>query len=592
MKILLIVPTDNYTFSYPSFIATNSFPIGFAFLASSLKSAGFEVHGLNLNNRLGFENPFQMLKALLLLSINEIKPDLICTGGLCTDYAFIKDTLALSRQFAPHTPVVLGGGIVTHDAEFVFTHLRPDFCVIGEGEEALVQLAEAIKTGETSGYHKIPNIGFWENSQAVFGPQDFNYPDLDLRPFPDYEPFQIKEMVEKFSFAAGYGINHPRLKPRLMPLIAARSCPFSCTFCVHHQRTIKYRARSLKNIFEEISLLYEKYEFNILYILDELFAAHHSRVREFSETLLSEKKRHGWDFNWTFCTHASASLDRETLQIAKESGCYAFVYGIESASPTVLKSMNKKINPSQIVKAIKLADEVEIGFGGNLIFGDIAESAETINESMSFFNEHCKDICHLGFGHIQPFPGSKLFDYCMENGLIKDKHKYYESIGNVITTMNMTQMPDWLWRLWVSCLKYFMLTMPWLKSTAALSLKRMDELKQNPMVLSMKTDIFEIEAQCPLCGKKTQLSSFLGEPEASNFRFQSRLKRKLMKSHLIPWLFQMLVICLSIGGSFRKMFYHFRYDSRNFFGSIPTICIHCHKKFRVRIAQESMKSPK
>ena len=53
------------------------------------------------------------------------------------------------------------------------------------------------------------------------------------------------------------------------------------------------------------------------------------------------RKTQGLDFDWMFQTHASAGLGYDDLKLAKETECYNFCYGVESASPSVLKSMKK-----------------------------------------------------------------------------------------------------------------------------------------------------------------------------------------------------------------------------------------------------------
>jgi len=107
---------------------------------------------------------------------------------------------------------------------------------------------------------------------------------------------------------------------------------------------------------------------------------------------LKAREEKGWDMSWWFQTHASASFDEDTLRLAKRAGCYFFSYGLESASPTVLASMNKRIKPAQVVSAIKTADKLRIGFGANLIFGDPAETPETLSETFDFFRDHCTDV--------------------------------------------------------------------------------------------------------------------------------------------------------------------------------------------------------
>jgi len=164
---------------------------------------------------------------------------------------------------------------------------------------------------------------------------------------------------------------------------------------------VKYRARTIENIMAEIGHFYSKYQFNILFLLDELFAINKDRLRQFSEALLKAKEENGLDISWTFQTHASASFDDETLALAKQAGCYFFGYGMESASPTVLASMNKRSKPAQIANAIQTADKLRIGFGGNFIFGDPAENSTTLTETFSFFRQYCTNI-HVDLFSIRP----------------------------------------------------------------------------------------------------------------------------------------------------------------------------------------------
>jgi radical SAM superfamily enzyme YgiQ (UPF0313 family) len=189
----------------------------------------------------------------------------------------------------------------------------------------------------------------------------------------------------------------------------------------------------------EIKETYEKYHYNILLILDELFAVNKERMKEFSQGILEGKEKYGWDFDWTFQTHASANLDLETLQLAKKAGCYMFSYGLESASPIVLESMNKKLKIEQVIKGIELAKEAKIAYSANLIFGDPAETDETFRESLSFWVKYGKDS-QIFLSTVTPYPGSKIFDDCMERGLIKDKAEYYANIDRV--QVNMTKMSD------------------------------------------------------------------------------------------------------------------------------------------------------
>lgn len=397
MRVLLIIPTHRYSWEFPSAVGITDLPIGMAYVSAHLKAQGNEVMACNLNNLWGWSDKRVMVRETIDSFVWKFRPDSIMTGGLCTDYECLKHITQCCRTYAPSAGLVIGGGIATHDPEFVRDNLRPD--VVFEGEFD------------------------WKEGQ-----------EIDSLPFPDYSIFG--------DFMAHASANRwlyrfPQPNPRPMVLVAARSCPFRCSFCVHEKR-VPYRARSIPNIIAELEVMHDRYHFNILVILDELFAVTRNRVEEFSQAILDSRLR----FSWCFQTHASAQLDSDTLRLAKAAGCYFFSYGIESAAPTVLASMNKRATPTMIQEGIEKARETGILFGGNFIFGDPSETWETVFQSLLFYWRHCRD-CFITFCGVRPYPGSRLFDYCQERGIIKDKLRYYQTIDR--RYYNMTHMPSCLW---------------------------------------------------------------------------------------------------------------------------------------------------
>lgn len=588
MRILLIIPTYSYKNVYPSFLSLTDFPTGFAYLASALRNARHDVFGLNLNNDFRYRSAHEMIYHNISCTIQKIKPDLIAVGGLCTDFTFLKDSMALIRKFAPDVPVVCGGGIINHDAEFIFSVLKPDFCVIGEGEEILVQLANMLARGDTN-YAGIPNLGYWKNGNAVFTEKNFSYPDINTRCFPDYELFGIKEMLDHYSMTARYLYRYARANPRPMPMITARGCPFNCSFCVHQKGTY-YRARSVENIIQEIAYSYERYQFNILLILDELFAVNKQRMNDFCLSLREARKKERWDFNWMFQTHASASLDREILTLAKEAGAYFFSYGIESASPQVLKSMNKKTKPSQISAAIELADTVGIGFGGNFIFGDVAEDNNTVSETMDFFERYCTNI-HSYIVSLQPYPGSKLFEQSFERGLIRNKLKFYEHIDEGF--WNMTTMPDRIWLPWIYLTVLLSNSFLWVKSTNAVRYVKEIVPSNSPEINDRM--ICKIWAICPHCNQEVYRCEFVGNVKKWSLgeRFRAMIN-SIVGNARIRELIKILpkLIILFIFNFRHPLFKLIRPIVKNDRGYpfFVTGCPHCNKRIKIYIPVKSWKS--
>jgi anaerobic magnesium-protoporphyrin IX monomethyl ester cyclase len=482
MRVMLIAPTHAYRAEhYPTFLSMSDFPSGLAYLAGALKAAGHEVYGLNMNNDTRYKSAYEMVRNVVVEAIDKYQPELIGIGGLCIDYYCIRDTMELIRMAEPNIPIVLGGGIVNNDAEFIFDHLKPDYAVVGEGEEAIVRIA---------------------NGGVEKGIIQSKYGDPDTYAMADYEAFGASQMVDTYSMATRVLYRYSRTNPRPFIIVTARSCPFRCSFCVHNHGA-PYRARSIPNIMEEIKVNYEKYKFNILLILDELFAVNNTRLKEFCDAVIEGKKQYGWDFDWTFQCHASANFDLETLKLAHDAGCYMFSYGIESASQTVLDSMEKKSKVEQIVNAIQLAKEAKVGFSGNLIFGDIAETDDTMAESLSFWLTHGRNA-FIFLSNITPYPGSKLFDLLVEKGAIKDKVNYYENIENIMANMTKIPQMDWESRLMATN----MLERGWFFAKHAQGNTAV-EPQEHPLQKWMGP-MHLTTAKCPHCGEIVQYRQPMG----------------------------------------------------------------------------------
>jgi radical SAM superfamily enzyme YgiQ (UPF0313 family) len=577
MKILLIPPVYQYNHHYPAYMPSILFPTGFAYVASALQKAGHEVHGLNMNNTTGYPTAHLMIQDKIEQAIEKIEPNLIALGGLCTDYLFIKDTIDIIKRES-NIPIVLGGGIVTHDSEYIFNLLKPDFCIVGEAEEVIVQIANMLSGKKTGNY--IPNMGYWKNNNAAFTEQNFNYKDLDLLLFPNYDIFNIQQ--GGYALTSRYVYRFIRQYPKPWTIITARSCPFQCTFCVHGTRPIKYRTRSIDNVIKEIEYTYNKYKYNILVILDELFAVNKTRMIEFCTKLIENKEKYNWDFDWSFGSHASSQLDKDTLMLAKKSGCFFSGYGLESASPRVLYSMNKKITPAQVADIIDKAKEVNITFGANLIFGDPVETEDTVLESLKFMVDKCNDV-DLSVNAIRPYPGSKLFDDCVNKGIIKDKFDYYEHIDEQPWNFiyNMTSMPNKKWLPLLDSIIAYGQLLPWLTPVKPINYEVEYDF--------IGKQVYKIDIECPHC-KQVFTTRELLRLGKQNINSKATIKDiKLVKDAIIKALRLIHVYYFSFTNPIYKLMRkHTKTKNllwQSFFSTIffATACPYCRKTMKVSI---------
>lgn len=399
------------------------FPLGIAYISASLKKAGFDVHCLNLNHH---ENPEQALSD----SITAKNIDILCTGGLSVHFDKIESILSFAKTINPRLVTIVGGGVITADPLAIFELLpMADYGVVGEGEVTIVELISAII--DKDDMCKVQGIIFRDASgKAVIAAPRNPIEDLDAIGMPDYEGFEAEKYISFQTPSDNYDF-FVFDKPRSLPIISSRSCPFKCTFCFHPLGD-KYRQRSLESFFSELDYLIENYSINYAYVYDELFSNDKKRISAFCEQM---KKR-----NIKWLTQLRVDMvDEEMLALLKDSGLLVVSYGIESADPTILKSMKKKININQVEKALSITRKMQICPTGNLIFGDTEETKETAHRSIEWFKNNLEYL--LGIFLIDVYPGTALYLSAIKEGIIKNKAAFLRNPGNFNTHLLALRTP-------------------------------------------------------------------------------------------------------------------------------------------------------
>lgn len=417
-----------FLFVVPRFAKKNEyyiFPYGLGYVVSNMKKNGFNVFTLNLCHH------EESIEYLLSEVIKKHNIDVVCTGAMSVHWTEVDDILNTVKKINPDIITIVGGAIITSDIEFALKNMQIDFGVVGEGEETLVELADALCNNKD--IKKIQGIGFIDADKKF----NLNEPrppikDLDSLPFPDYEGLEFDKWLEID------WVEQPSIKgllfdlnnrQRLVEINTSRSCPYNCTFCFHPLGN-KYRQRSLDNVFKEIDFLREKYDITLINILDELFSSNEKRIIEFATRI--KKYNIEWMAQWRVDT-----VNEQIIKIVKDSNVLTLGLGVESLSDAVLTSMKKRITKDEIEKAYKICHKVGIRVGSNIIFGDVAETEDTIKESLDWWKNHQEYDLLLGF--IKAVPDSQIWKYAITNGLIKDKKKF---IMNKFPIINLTSISN------------------------------------------------------------------------------------------------------------------------------------------------------
>jgi anaerobic magnesium-protoporphyrin IX monomethyl ester cyclase len=393
-------------------------PIGLSYISASLKNNGFDVNFINLNHKEG------LIKDIIKEEFSNKEYDCVFMGGLSFYYPNIRDYIKYIREVSSNTKIIVGGGLISSQPEIMFNLLRPDYVIIGEGEQTSVELINCIK--DNGDFLKIDGLGFVNNmgNLIITNPRK-PILDLDQLPFPDHDNDGFDEYLDNIS-PSDYVIFDKFDKPRYYPLLMSRSCPFGCTFC-YHQLGSKYRQRSIDNIMEEIKYVTKKYKINIFMGYDELFSNDKNRIIDFCQKFNDFRKTIPWDIQWN-CTLRVDNVNDEIIKIMKDAGCFMISLGLESYNNNVLISMKKHITPQQIDNAVRIITNNDVAIQGTFIFGDPAETMDSVRDTLEYYRKNryiLRGGVQLGF--IMLFQGSPLYKYCIKKGLVTNEIAFIEN---------------------------------------------------------------------------------------------------------------------------------------------------------------------
>ena len=310
-------------------------------------------------------------------------------------------------------PVIAGGLHATFSPEAVLAAPGFDFAGLGECEEALLDLVNALEQGKSP--HGIANI--WVRG--------------------GFRPVLRKpvEPIDRLPFAARDLLEEPH---GLVQVSTQRGCPFPCTYCGARMFNELYegngeygRRRSHENVFAELRGLRDQGRLSYIIFLDDTFTIHHPWVKEFC-------RRYKEEFRNPFCLHARVETVTEPmLQMLAEAGCKQITYGVESGSERVRREIMKRPVTNQRFRDVfRWTTEAGIMPIANYMLGLPGETRDEMNETYQLAEE--LPSFDFGFFVFYPYPGTHLFSICREKGYLPDD--YLSSPANHRETI--LRLPD------------------------------------------------------------------------------------------------------------------------------------------------------
>ena len=417
-------------------------PIGPAYVAGSLRQAGFEVSFIDAIGE-AIEQVLPTSEELMLhgLSFDEI------VSRIPSDCRFIGISIQFSFEFPesrrltehirksfPNAFLFAGGEHVTALPEETLQETELNAIVLGEGESKAVELIKTVLEQNSSSsqsnsidYNLSEIAGIcWKDPQTqkiiqnktgkrIQQVNQVAKPAWDLIPLEAY-----------LSRNLGFGV----ARGRNMPVLASRGCPYQCTFCSSPLMwTTEWKARTPDDLLEEIEEWIRVYQVDNFDFYDLTAIIKKDWIIEFCQKILERNLQFTWQLPSGTRTEA---IDGEVAKLLYQSGCRNLSYAPESGSPRVLKRIKKKIHPSKMLKSLRACVREGLNVKTNIILGFPEETVTDVFHSYWFIIKMAAvGAQDLAVWCFSPYPGSEIFTQLQKEGKIAHlDDAYYRGLAS------------------------------------------------------------------------------------------------------------------------------------------------------------------
>ncbi len=376
-------------------------------LTSLDKYPGYQIQGLT------FDEMFEQLPSgIQVFGV---------TAMFSAEWPLARDLMNEIKQRYPDAIVVAGGEHISAVPEYSLRDCEGlDYCVCGEGEHIFFELCEAV-TNHID-IRDIPGIAYLtEGGEFVKASTVTRIRNIDSIPWPHWPDGYL----EKF-WASGksFGVQ----TERDMPLMTTRGCPYQCTFCSNKDMwTTRYVMRDIDDVVEEVKHYYEKYNVTSFQIYDLTAITKRKWFLEFLHRIIELNLPVEWSFP---SGTRSEVLDEEILNLLKKVGTSYLCYAPESGSERILKDIKKQIKLDNVIASVKSANRAGLTTRVNLVIGFPTETRSDIYKTL-WLAIKCvvSGVDDLQPYIFNPYPGSQLFNECLESEAITIDDEYYLSIS-------------------------------------------------------------------------------------------------------------------------------------------------------------------
>ncbi|MDP3883019.1 MAG: radical SAM protein [Candidatus Staskawiczbacteria bacterium] len=308
-----------------------------------------------------------------------------------------KEIASKIKKIDPLLPVCFGGVMASLYPERILKEYDVDFIVRYEGEYTLFELVQFLE--QKGSLKDIKGLSYKEGGVVINNPPRFLENNLDNFPVPKWDLF-------------GKNCNKEQI-PYYFRIMTSKGCPFSCSFCYHRSvddeikdKSPRWRSRSAEHVISEIESIHNLTKTRVFSFGDDNFLVNKDRaIKIFTHV----KER---NFYVEQCIAHMNNLSDEIIS-AMGGVVQTVIYAIESASPRLLKLLNKNLDLSKIPEINRKLFDKKITTNHNIIVGLPTETDQELRLNIELMmklkeiNPYVRCLTYLFF----PLPFTSLNSY-------------------------------------------------------------------------------------------------------------------------------------------------------------------------------------
>ncbi len=392
MRVLLVYANSNREL-------VASPPVGLSYVASATREAGHDVSFLDL---LFSRRPERDLRRVL----KGFQPDAVGFSVRNIDNLVLQRVAwqldGLSRLLAvvreeSRAPIVLGGPAISILGPSILRRLDADFAVVGEGEQTLPRLLQAL--GASRRFGEVNGLAWREEGEIKSTPP---------APLPSFGRSGMEAWIDWPAYERAGGTWAIQTK---------RGCPLGCTYCAYSATEGHgLRRRGAVEVVDEIEEAVARIGPRSFEIVDSTLNVPAQHVMD----LCREIVRRGLRLNLTAQGLNPLDTPDALFPLMKQAGFNAVMITPEAASDTMLRNLRKGFTMEHVHRCLRQARESGISCFWFFMLGGPGETQATVEETVSFVERNLtwKGCLSLFMTGVRILPGTELARQAVAEGTL------------------------------------------------------------------------------------------------------------------------------------------------------------------------------